>query len=171
MSDKVSIRPFELNDVEKLYQWKNDKEIFKYLGGGYRPQSRYDLEKHMEALILHTMENQRFMIEVEQENDLVSVGVIGLYNMNFVHRTCEIGIYIGEKIFQGKGIASRALKDIENYAKNYLNLRKINLDVVKANEVAVQFWEKNGYKLVGTKMKHRLIDNNYFDLEIREKFL
>ncbi|NTJ73620.1 GNAT family N-acetyltransferase [Enterococcus faecium] len=164
-----NIRPIEFEDASVIYEWKNNPQIFKYLGGGYKPQSLTEIQCYMNSLLKQTESNQRFLIVNEERQ--IPVGLVGLYNIKQIHGTCEIGIYIGNKEFQGKGAGSIAVKKIEYYAKNFLNLRKISLFVVSNNISAVRFWEKMEYCLVGTLNKERYIDGQYMDVQIREKFL
>ena len=43
--EKVELVPIEMEDLELLKKWKNDDEVFKYLGGGYRPISEIQAQK------------------------------------------------------------------------------------------------------------------------------
>ena len=166
--ENISLIPIEMEDVELLNKWKNDEEIYKYLGGGFKPVSISQQRKWIEVLTENTLENQRYIILDENNN---KVGFIGLYNISLIHRTCSLGLYIGERDAWGKGIASRAYKAIENYAKKYLNIRKIHLEVVAANERAVKMYEKLGFDICGKYKKERFIDGKYEDLLIMDKFI
>lgn len=164
----VKLLPIEYEDVVLLNKWKNDKEVFKYLGGGYRPTSLSQQKNWMDKFIDNTMENQRYII-VDEENE--KVGQIGLYQISNIHRTCSLGIYIGVKEKQGRGIASKAYKALEKYAKSYLNIRKIHLEVVGENERAIHMYEKLGFYVCGKYQKERYIDGKYIDLIIMDKFI
>ena len=166
--ERISLIPIEMEDVELLNKWKNDEEIYKYLGGGFKPVSISQQRKWIEVLTENTLENQRYIILDENNN---KVGFIGLYNISLIHRTCSLGLYIGERDTWGKGIASRAYKAIETYAKKYLNIRKIHLEVVSANERAVKMYEKLGFNICGKYEKERFIDGKYEDLLIMDKFI
>ncbi len=164
----VLLRPIEKSDIEVLNRWKNDEEIYKYLGGGFQPISIDQQEKWLDSMIDLTGNNRRFMIETEEHH---IIGMVGLYNINWIHRTCEIGMYIGETDMHGKGYGSEACEIIEDYALRYLNLRKINLKVVGDNGLGREFWLKMGYKLIGTMTKERYINGEYCDVLLMEKFL
>ncbi len=164
----IRLRPIQNEDVFFLNTWKNDEEVYKYLGGGYQPISVNQQEKWMDSLIDLTGNNRRFIIETFDQK---AIGMIGLYGINWIHRTCEIGAYIGEKSEHGKGMATEACSLIENYASKYLNLRKITLKVVEVNIAGVRFWEKMGYTTVGTLHEERFIDGEYCNVLIMEKFI
>ena len=166
--DGIELIPIEMEDINILNKWKNDEEIFKYLGGGYRPTSISQQKKWIESMTENTLENQRYMILNEEKQ---KVGFIGLYGISLIHRTCTWGIYIGEKKCWGKGIASRAYKALENYAKEYLNIRKIKLEVVKENEKALKSYEKLGFNICGEFKQDRFIKGEYKDVLFMEKFI
>lgn len=165
--DNLVLRPILRSDLEKLNKWKNDEEIFMFLGGGFNPQSIDQQSLWIDKIINIDDKNKRFIIEVDSE----AIGLIGLYNIHNIYQNCEIGMYIGEKDFQGKGYAKDACNLIEKYAFEYLNMRKIKLFVVDDNSKALKFWRKLGYKIVGTLEEERYIKGQFRDLVIMEKFL
>ena len=145
-SESCYIRPLRIEDIDDLNKWNSDEEVMKYLGGGYHPVSK-DLQikwlnNMMDTSAFST--NKRYMI---CDNNNYNIGLVGLYSINWINKTSEVGIYIGEIDFQNKGIASQAYQLLEEFAKNNLNLRKLKAYVVKKNHKAVKFWEKNNYKI------------------------
>src|SRR5699024_9497471 len=90
--EKINLRPIERTDLDSLNQWKNKEDVYMYLGGGFQPVSKDQQANWMDSMIDLTGNNRRFMI-VQGEK---SIGMIGLYNIHWIHRTCEIGIFIGE---------------------------------------------------------------------------
>ena len=165
--EKINLRPIEKIDLDFLNRWKNKEDVYMYLGGGFQPVSKDQQANLMESMIDLTGNNRRFMIVQEGK----PVGMVGLYNIHWVHRTCEIGIFIGEDQARGKGAATEACRLIENYARNYLNLRKITLKAVTDNKKAVSMWHSLGYKNVGELREERFINGKYCNLLIMEKFL
>ena len=165
--EKINLRPIEKIDLDFLNRWKNKEDVYMYLGGGFQPVSKDQQANWMESMIDLTGNNRRFMIVQEGK----PVGMVGLYNIHWVHRTCEIGIFIGEDQARGKGAATEACRLIENYARNYLNLRKITLKAVTDNKKAVSMWHSLGYKNVGELREERFINGKYCNLLIMEKFL
>ncbi|MFA1822244.1 GNAT family N-acetyltransferase [Virgibacillus oceani] len=166
--EKVYLRPILKNDITFLNEWKNNENIFQNLGGGFMPTSIDQQEKWIESMIDTTGNNKRFII-CDIENS--PIGMVGLYGINWVHRTCEIGIYIGNIDSQGNGYGKEACKLMEQFAKKYLNLRKIKLNVVFDNEAATHMWESLGYEVIGKFKEERYIKGEYRDLILMEKFI
>lgn len=159
-NNKINLRPIEKKDILQINKWKNDYSIFKFLGGGYEPQSLSNLEKYIDILCDNTGRNKRFIIQNEEK----SIGIIGLYEVDNKNRTCELGIYIGEKEEWRKGYAKEACQLIQEYAFLNLNLRKIKLIVVKDNIGAKNMYLKLGYRVIGTYYEERYIDGEYKDI-------
>lgn len=164
-----NLRPIIFDDLYYLNKWKNDPEIFKYLGGGYKPTSIDEQKNWMDSIIKQTSVNKRFMIHPKSSE--TPVGMVGLYSINWIHRTAELGIYIGEKKWHGSGIAYDAYNEIQDYASKYLNLRKIKLYVVEENQKAVRFFKKNGFKVAGKLEEERFIEGKYCNLLLMERFI
>lgn len=168
-TNNLRLRPIVRADLPFLNTWKNNKDIYQYLGGGFMPTSIDIQEKWLESLMDTTKNNKRFIIELIDNN--LPVGMVGIYGVNWINRTGEIGLFIGDEQEQGKGYAKEAYYLIENFAKLDLNLRKLSLSVVNNNEKALFLWEKVGFQQAGYLSRERYIDGKYLDLVIMEKFL
>ena len=159
-SKRINLRPIENKDLNK---WKNDYEIFKYLGGGFQPQSINEQEKYISNLINNSGASKRFIIDNGE-----AIGMVGLYDINFINRNCDLGIYIGEKSEQGKGYAKETMDLILDFAFNNLNLKKIKLNVVNANNKAINLYNSLGFKEVGILKEERFINGKFEDVKIME---
>jgi RimJ/RimL family protein N-acetyltransferase len=164
----ISLRPICKNDLQFLVNWKNSEETYRYLGGGFHPVSENQYEKWLDNMIDMTGNARRFIILDKNNN---AIGMIGLYSINWIHRTCEIGVFIGDEKARGNGYASMACRMVENYAKNYMNIRKIKLLVVKNNSIALKMWQNLGYSKIGEYSEERFINGQYCNVVIMEKFL
>lgn len=166
--EKIYLRPIIKEDIGFLNKWKNDEEVYKYLGGGYMPTSIDQQMKWLDSMIDTSGNNKRYII-CEQNNK--PIGMVGLYNINWIHRNCEIGIYIGEKDKKCRGYGKESCELIEEFAKQHLNLRKIKLNVVCENNKALKMWLSLGYKKIGEYINERFIEGEYKNLTIMEKFI
>ena len=57
----------------------------------------------------------------------------------------QFHIFIGEKTFWGKGVATQATYQILNFAKEILKLTEVYLFVKKCNESAIKVYKKNSF--------------------------
>ena len=70
-------------------------------------------------------------------------------NVNHIFRKAELGIFVGEKEYWGKGYGTEATELLLDFAFNILNLNSIMLIVNSFNERAIKSYEKCGFKLIG----------------------
>lgn len=166
-SGNTSIRPIEQEDLDKLYQWRNNPNIFSQLGGGFLPTSKSEMNTWMENFSKFDKNNFRFIIEYQNNK----VGFISLTNINYINKNADLGIYIGEEGYQGKGIATNALKILQYFAKNTLNLTKIKLRVSQNNPAAIRLYEKNDYNIVGEMKNEWFVNGEWVNVYIMELFL
>lgn len=79
--------------------------------------------------------------------------------MDFVYaypdeETVFIGLFMVDRIYQGKGIGSQIVTEaLAYFAKNF---RKVRLAYVKGNPQSQYFWEKQGFKPIGSEVKQEL---------------
>ncbi|MBA5730201.1 GNAT family N-acetyltransferase [Aerococcaceae bacterium INB8] len=165
----IYLRPIIKDDLKYLNDWKNDEETYKFLGGGFMPISKDQQSNWLDSMIDLTGNNKRYIVCKQSDDN--PIGMIGLYGINWIHRTTEVGLYIGDKNELRKGYAKEAYALLENFAKNYLNIRKINLNVVDFNKKAKLMWENYGFQICGKLTEERFIDGRYYDLLIMEKFI
>lgn len=166
--ENTILRPLIKEDLPYLNSWKNDEDVYKFLGGGFMPVSISIQEKWLDQLMDTTQSNKRFMIcDSEKE----PIGMAGLYNIHPIHRTCEIGLFIGNKYENNKGHGTNTAHLLEKFARDYLNIRKIRLLAVSENISAIKFWHKMNYLEIGKYKKERFIKGKYCDVTIMEKFI
>ncbi len=168
VGENVFLRPIVKEDLELLNLWKNDENTYKYLGGGFMPVSIDHQAKWMDALMDTTGSDKRYIICDKQSKPL---GMIGLYNINWISRTSEVGMFIGNTGNRGKGYGKESYLLIEKFAKEYLNLRKLKWYSVSENTVPINMVTKLGYKKAGELIEDRYIKGEYKNVVILEKFI
>jgi L-amino acid N-acyltransferase YncA len=76
------------------------------------------------------------------------IGVCGLTNINWFHRTAEWSLYIST-LFQSNGCAESALKTLIKHGFDSLNLNRIWGDIFSTNTKCIQLAEKIGFTKEG----------------------
>jgi RimJ/RimL family protein N-acetyltransferase len=154
IGEKCYLSPIDLDDTNQYLEWLNSEEIFQYLLVGTHVLS-YETEK--EALLRLSKEHVYGIIE--KDNDTL-IGNVGLININHIHKTSEIGIFIGNTDFWGKEYGTEALELLIDYGFRVLGLENIMLRVFEYNERARKRYEKVGFKVIGTRRK-----SHYYNLK------
>ncbi|MBL8122098.1 GNAT family N-acetyltransferase [Candidatus Saccharibacteria bacterium] len=136
---EVRIRPLERNDAKTSYVWRNDPDIWKLTGS--RPSRIITLQDEQSWINQVMADNtcRRFAILADE----TYVGNTYLTGIN--NRTAEFHIFIGDKEYWGKGIASEASKLIIDFGRSELRLSSIYLKVHEDNGAAIHVYEKMGF--------------------------
>jgi RimJ/RimL family protein N-acetyltransferase len=125
----------------------NDAEVNRRLHH-HRPVSP-ELEATRLEEIAKSSEHVLFAIIRKGTNELI--GMTGLHELNFRHRTAEFGIFLGEQSVRGQGFGTEATQLQLKYAFETLNLHRVELDVQEDNIAAIRVYEKTGFIREGLK--------------------
>lgn len=140
MIDNVKIRPLEIQDAMTSYRWRNDKEVFKYTGNTYDHEITYEMELEWIKCVISKQNDYRCAILV----DGVYVG--NIYLTDIYDGRAEYHIFIGDRNYWGRSVASEASRLILRYAFDELNLDYVFLEVRKDNTKAIRLYERLGFR-------------------------
>lgn len=93
------------------------------------------------------------------------IGLLGLHtfpNQPRRHHVGEIGISVHDD-WQGKGVGSALMRAGLDLADNWLNLRRVELEVYTDNESAIRLYERFGFEREGTLRQLAFRDGRYVD--------
>jgi diamine N-acetyltransferase len=150
---EIVLRAPEPEDVDVLYRWENDPEIW-HVSNTITPFSKYILEKYIETahLDIYQVKQLRLMIDVkENKSGIRTVGAIDLFDFDPYHNRAGVGILIGDKSDRNKGIATLALKKFIHYCFNTLQLHQLYCNITKGNEDSLKLFRKCGFRISGRK--------------------
>ncbi len=159
--ENIYLRALSLNDVTEEYlSWLNDEETTRGLASGVFPSSIDELLRFVESVVNN--KNVVMFAVCDNTNDR-HIGNIKLDQFDWVSRTCELGLLIGDKTYWGRGIGTEVCKLALNYAFTDLNIRKVTLAVYENNPSAIRVYEKLGFIREGQLRKHIFEGGTYFD--------
>lgn len=158
VGDKVYLSPTNLEDIDKYTEWINDLEVAINLGSAAEV---FNQEKEKEMLEKLIEEGQHFALVEKSQNELL--GGCGLFDLDKIHKTAELGIFIGNKDFWDKGYGSEAIRLLLDYGFNILNLHNISLSVYSFNKRAINCYQKLGFKLIGNRREALEIAGQKYD--------
>jgi len=156
--ERIYLSPIDLDDAAQYTEWLNDLEITVNLT--LSPQIITE-ELEREALENLIEEGHNFAIVSNDINDLI--GNCGLMNVDHIHRTAELGIFIGNKNFWNKGYGSEALNLLLDYAFNILNLNNLLLQVHSFNKRAIKCYQNVGFKEIGRRRNSYILGGKKYD--------
>jgi RimJ/RimL family protein N-acetyltransferase len=110
---------------------------------------------------MHSDKDIVFAIVDKKTNE--HIGNAGLYTINWLYRSAEYRIIIGEKKYWNKGYGAEAAGLIIDYGFNKLNLNKVWLGVNTENKGAVRSYIKSGFKEEGILRDEIYRNGRYYD--------
>lgn len=148
--------------VDIYVKWINDPRIGKFLSV-YIPETIEVIKKEW---FPEYPDEKNIWFEIWHKEDQKPIGMVGLLKIIAPYRRGEIGIFIGEIDYWGKGIGTEAAKMILDYAFNVLNLYKIVAEVSVTNTRSVAIFNKLGFIEEGHLKDHEFIDGDWRDNKI-----
>ena len=145
--ENILLKTLVSDDVTEPYiDWLNDYEVTKFTEQKY---------------IKHTFESTKDFVTDKffSKNDLLfgifvdglHIGNIKLGSIKLKHMSAEVSYFIGEKEFWGKGIASKCVKTIVQFAVTDLGLKKINAGYYENNIGSAKVLQKCGFVVEGIR--------------------
>ncbi|HEX8844838.1 MAG TPA: GNAT family N-acetyltransferase [Pyrinomonadaceae bacterium] len=93
------------------------------------------------------------------------VGMLGVHtfpNRPRRRHVGAIGISVHDE-WQGKGVGAALMRAGLDLADNWLNLKRLELEVFTDNETAIRLYERFGFEREGTLRQHAYRDGQYVD--------
>lgn len=140
----ISIRPLHEEDIELLRQWRNNKDLSKFL----TPMDEItpDMQKKWYESYL-TDDDCIFFVVIDREQKKV-IGTVAIYD--FCGGVAEVGkIVIGDDSMRGKGIGYTSLLLAMCVGFNELCINSCKLRVFEENTVALNLYKKTGFHETG----------------------
>jgi ribosomal-protein-alanine N-acetyltransferase len=155
------LRELRESDLEGTwYQWFNDSEVTRFQNKKIFPNSPEKQRGYFESLITSQSDVVLAMVE---ETSNKHIGNVGLHKIDWVHRSAELGIVIGEKESWGKGFGKQAWKLITGYGFHVLNLHRIYAWVMAGNDASLRCAEEAGFKQEGFVRQMFYKEGRYVD--------
>ncbi|GET19976.1 GNAT family N-acetyltransferase [Prolixibacter denitrificans] len=148
-SDKITLRAIEPEDIELLYRWENNSEVWE-VSDTLAPFSKYLIALYIKNSDKDIYESKQLRLMIESAEGR-AVGSIDLFDFEPHHSRAGIGILIAEKEDRQNGYASEALKLVLEYCFSRLNLHAVYANIDANNEASIGLFKKFGFELAGTR--------------------
>ncbi len=162
---KTYLKKLNKTNLKKSIKWLKDPEINKYLSENIKNLT-YNDELEWFYSISHSNNDIVFSINTIFENKYI--GNCGIHKINYQDKTCEFGIFIGEKSYQNKGYGTDAIYTILKFVKEILNLKKIYLIVYEYNNRALKVYKKCGFNVISVLKNYHFYNLRYWDAYLME---
>jgi RimJ/RimL family protein N-acetyltransferase len=155
------LRPLEPADAEALWRWNHDPEVVRWMSEDYA-QPLAQVRRRLEDRPRNTYANVLYGIEVRADGALV--GLVALHGAEPETGVAELDIYLGEKEYWGRGLATDAMRTMCRYGFEKMRLHKITLTVVTDNHAAHHVYRKVGFVEEGRLREVFRRDGRWYDM-------
>lgn len=158
----VYLRGLDKEDlVGNYFQWFNDQDVCRFNSHGRAPNNMSKMESYLQRA--HNDPSLAVFAICDREND-VHIGNICLQNINFVDRSAEYAVVLGEKDYWGKGVAKDASDLLLRHAFLTLNLRRIYCGTSADNTGMQKLAAYMGMKEEGRRREALFKEGHYVDV-------
>ena len=113
----------------------------------------------------HDQRNQNeITLAVRDRQTDTFIGTTGLYSVNWIMRTAEFRVFLGNKTFWNRGIGTESTKLMVVYGFEKMNLNRIWLGVNTENIGGVHAYEKAGFAKEGILRQEQYRNFRYYDV-------
>lgn len=159
---KVIVRTAEISDADFTYTIRQDKkktEFVHALSGGIEEQKKW-IQSQIDK------EDSLFLVIADENNN--PIGTYGIYNINFVSKTAELG----RAMLNGNPVQNlEAIFLVHEYAFNQLAMEKLFTDTFKDNTSAVGVNKQVGGEIIEETYNEEFLQINYRFVITKEKYL
>ncbi len=168
-NSRIKLRALEPNDVELLYLWENDTDLW-HVSDTLSPFSRDVLQQYIQSAHkdIHEQKQLRLVIDVKDAGMYHTVGLVDLFDIDFLHRRAGVGILIYAAEDRKKGYASDTLRLLTLYCFEMLGLHQLYCHIPKDNVASIQLFKSLGFEYVGTLKEWRKIPSGWQDIELMQ---
>ncbi|WP_245301366.1 GNAT family N-acetyltransferase [Thermoanaerobacterium butyriciformans] len=157
IGEKCYLSPMNVDDYEKYVEWVNDMEV----AAGMLFASQIVTKEREKELVESLSKDYNFAIVDIKGDELI--GNIGFPKIDYINRVAEVGLFIGNKEFWGKGYGQEALNLALDFGFSILNMHNIYLRVYSYNKPAISCYKKVGFKEAGRIREAKRIAGERYD--------
>lgn len=159
--ERVALGPLR-RDLVPLYQaWINNLESQRFLAAVARPMTLDEEFSWFEAVIRDRGTNAFTIYGLPDHRP---IGLVNLHKVDQAHRTCELGIMIGEPSERAKGHGTEAVKLAVDFAFYALNLHSVMLETFEYNHAGYRAYRRAGFREIGRRRQARFHAGRFWDV-------
>jgi RimJ/RimL family protein N-acetyltransferase len=140
----IVLRPPTLDDAKQFARWFMEPEATRFWGGRIGDFRDEEIEERHKRNA-DDPNGMNWAIAYNGE----TVGFTGLFDIDWVARDCESGIFIGRGDLYGRGIASEAVRLRTAFAWSEMRLHRVHNWISVRNRGSRRANEKAGYRQMG----------------------
>ena len=148
-SKSIVLRAMEPEDIDKLYLWENDPEVW-IVSNTYIPFSKHFLSQFIINSQNDLFIDKQLRLMIMLKKDETCIGTLDFFEFDPMHKRAGLGILV-DKEHRNKGIASEAISLAIQYAFDHLNLHQLFCHITEDNDISAKVFFNAGFEQTGIK--------------------
>ncbi len=159
IGERLMLREYKESDFEHIRKWVNDIEVTKYLSSIFDyPHSEKDTKDYIDRMM-----NQGKGFVIADKKDESYIGQVDIIIINNKDRTAELGLVIGRKDLHGNGYGQEALRLLQKFVFENINMNRLQLLVHSENKNAIKCYKMAGFVEEGRRREVFYFQEKYTD--------
>jgi RimJ/RimL family protein N-acetyltransferase len=155
--DDLTIDDFPPDRLAAIVHWRNDPVVNHYLRQGI-----LTLDDVQEWYVKYFSGTEHKLFAVYADKRLI--GYCTLSHIDTTHRSCEIGIVIGNPDYWNKGLGARVISQLTTVAFTKYHLHRVYAVIQGGNIASRRCFEKVGFQHEGRLRDARYVNGAFIDL-------
>ena len=155
--EQIDLVVKDMEHIKIYHKWLNNPIVRKY-GGVVIPEA---LEVMKKEWFPDVRDEKNIWFVIWHKEDQLPIGIVGFFKSDHINRHAELGIFIGEPEYWGKGIGVEAANLMFDYGFNTLNYHKIVACVNTSNTRSLGMCKKLGFIEEGRQKDMDFIDGKW----------
>lgn len=158
----ISLRAPEPGDLDLLYIWENDTNIWR-ISGTLAPFSRNVLKLYLDNAGKDIYEVKQLRLIIQLKSNRRPLGAIDLFDFDPRHHRAGVGILVADPSDRRQGYAREALETLMEYCFSILNLHQLYCNIELSNEASIALFKNAGFMEIGRKKEWIYTGEGYED--------
>lgn len=159
---KIALRAIEEQDLEQLRDWRNQPHYRK----NFREVRELGMYNQRAWLTKMNQSPNDYMFAILNEQNEKLIGAGGLLYIDWILRSADFSIYIGEndEYLKSEPYGGDAVKALLSYGFNILNMNKIWMELYEFDTAKIQFFTGElSFHIDGKLRQNCFYNGKYYD--------
>jgi diamine N-acetyltransferase len=166
-SENIKLRAVEPEDLDVLYRWENDTELWKY-GSSLAPYSKFSLKEYIKKSCSDLLIHRQLRLMAVYRHNNTTIGTIDLYDYDPINLRAGVGILI-DKNYRNLGLGKEILSLLSEYATQILHLHQLYAFIPVKNKVSIALFLSCNYKKSGILHDWLKTDKGFEDVAVMQR--
>lgn len=161
VGEKIGLGPLRRDLVPLYAAWMNDFFVIRTFGATPLPRT---IERQTAWFEQAATATDAIWFTIYEVVTMRPIGRTDLFEIDERHRTCTLGLMIGEADARGKGYGTETCRLMLDYAFTALGMHNVRLEVDEFNLIGRKAYERAGFKEFGRRREATWLAGKRWDL-------